>query len=410
MASSLGLPKSFEARGCLVGFQKTSLAQARLRAVPDGTLVEWEIMIPVNREKRNSSVMIMPWRQLNAYTSLADRDKYLYDAVDHLDEDHPDPLIMRRVRLAVDAEHHPDNDRRMDAKRAMQRDRRDRLNVYLSLLAQMTRDAGIGLGDTFMAHANTELLMKITQGDSSLGIDGEALTNRVLGFHAQKVGLAFKDVNLRLEAVADQAAVFGTMNLAETSARDGLFHHLKQRVLDFDLSLAVFESKAFSEIQNMSMMVRFAAKDFVKFIDEKTSMVEQILSNFSTALTESDRVQGIIKKTRRDVSYALDGWDALVEAWFAVEETGTTAEKTEVLQFIFNHLPLMPEEEVDTGSERGKVWKGFNAARVSVVRAMVSWSDNEVDQEMVERINRTKEAERLQREMASSNANGRRRK
>jgi hypothetical protein len=307
--------------------------------------------------------------------------------------------------------HHPEDDARDMAKRTLARDRRDRLNVYLSLLAQMTRDTGIALGDKFMAQADTGLLMKITQGDQSLGIDGNALTNKVLGFYAQRTAVSQQEVNARLEAVADQAAVFGSMNLVDTAMRDGLFNHLKNRIVEFDASLAEFESTASSELQNMSMMVRFAAKDFVKYVDEKTSTVEQILSNFSTIVTESKRVSTIIEKTRRDVSFALDGWEALIDQWFNLKEDATIQDKIEVLHFIFNHLPMMPEEEI-TGAagDRAKVWKGFNAARVSVVLAMVSWGDNSVDADLLERVNRAKEAERLQREAATTNSSGRRRR
>jgi hypothetical protein len=101
------------------------------------------------------------------------------------------------------------------------------------------------------------------------------------------------------------------------------------------------------------------------------------------------------------VAYALDGWDNLVDAWFAVEGSEVPSEKAEALQFIINNLPMMPVEEMEGGTERSKVWKGFNVARTGVIRAMVSWGDNAVDQEMVDRINRAKEAEK---ERAESNA------
>ena len=407
--SSLGSPKSFADRGCLVGFMKPSILQARLRARADGNMIEWEILIPMNRDKRNNSVMIMPWRQLTAFTSLDIRDHQLYKAIDRIDDDNPDPLTIRLARLATDADYHPDPEKKAEAREALSREHRDRQGVYFSLLAQMTRQTGVALGDTFMARADTKLLMKITQGDGDTGIDSESLTNRVLGFQAQKVGITVKDVNSRLEAVTDQAAVFGSLNVAEGASRDGLFSHMKQQMVDFELSLEHFESNSGPEVENMSMMIRFAAKDFVKYIEEKTAAVEQIMSNFATVLTEADRVLSIVKKARREVAYALDGWDSLCRLWFDLKEDASYPERIEVLTIIFNHLPLMPEGEIETNSERSKVWKGFNAARVSVVRAMVSWTDNEVDRELEDRINRAKEASR-QRESTLNESGGRRRR
>jgi hypothetical protein len=133
------------------------------------------------------------------------------------------------------------------------------------------------------------------------------------------------------------------------------------------------------------------------------------MSNFATVLTEADRVLSIVKKARREVAYALDGWDGLCRLWFDLKGDATYQERIEVLTIIFNHLPLMPEGEIETNSERSKVWKGFNAARVSVVRAMVSWTDNEVDRELEDRINRAKEASR-QRESTLNESGGRRRR
>ena len=401
MASSSALPKSFEDRGCVVGFSKSSIKMARLRARRDDSEVVWEIMVPMNKDRRSASVMIMPWRQLAAYTSLTPRDIALHKAIDGIEDDFPDPLAVRLARLTVDAAVGENPEIKRDAQQLLARERRDRLNVYISLLAQMTREAGIALGDTFMSRADTKLLMEITQGTSGIDIDGGALTKKVLDFHAEKVGVAYRDVNARLEAITDQAAVFGSMNLAENAPRDGLFYRMKLRIMDFENSLAAFEGTAVLELQNMAMVIRFASRDFIKYIDEKTSQVEQILSNFSTILTESERVMSIVKKARRDVAYALDGWDNLVDAWFAVEGSEVPSEKAEALQFIINNLPMMPVEEMEGGTERSKVWKGFNVARTGVIRAMVSWGDNAVDQEMVDRINRAKEAEK---ERAESNA------
>lgn len=410
MSPNLGLPSTFEQRGCLVGFHKQGIAQARLRARSDGREIEWEIVIPTNRDKRGGAVLIMPWRQLMHYTSLGERDRAVYDAIDAAEEDEPDPLMLRGHRLKVDAERHPTDEGRAAAKQGLLRDRADRLNVYISFLAQMTRAAGIAMGDTFMARADTALLMRLTQGNrSELDIDPELLTSKVMAFHANLLGVTPKSVNDRLAEIADMTAPFGTLNLKDDAVRDGYFNRTKARILEFESSLMDFEQKAFEDMRNVAMMTRFAAKDFVKFIEEKTGTIEQIFSNFATIFRESKRVTDIVNRARRDVSFALDGWDGLADLWFdALARGAEYPEKCEVLAYIFSHLPMMPEAEIDNKTERGKVWKGFNAARVSAVRAMVSWGDNAVDTELAERVARAKEAERAAREAPLSR--GRRRR
>lgn len=385
------LPASFEARGASVPFTTKNLRNCRLRVVDNGRTIEWEACLPAGLGDLDSrGVMILPWTDLPSFSQMSPRDRALFARIDEFEDDqHPDPFAIREAVIRVDSESAEDEAARTEALREIEREKRDRLRVYMSFLAQLTRDCGIKQGDRFMAAADTDTLIELTNNPNAvaaLGIDPKALTDRVLGFASSQLEIPPKLVNTRLEEFTKYLAPFGCINVEGEKKVDGFLTRTRNRIADMDRSMARQAKQMRAEAADMAVMVRFAIKDFLDYANERLDRIEQVFSHFYNIFRDYDRTKAFALKTRRDVSYALDGWSQLCTVWEAALATREDEAIDEALRYILAMLPLMPEGEMRPGGERGRVWQGFEAARNQMVRVLVGWGDNAVDEELAHRI------------------------
>lgn len=340
---------------------------------------------------------------------MSHRDRALYDRIDDFDDDeHPDPFAIREAVIRVDSEDESDETARDEALQETERDRRDRLRVYMSFLAQLTRDCGIHQGDRFMANADTDMLIALTNNPNTVattGVDPKALTDRVLGFASDQLKIPPKLVNAHLEEFTRYLAPFGCINVEGEKKIDGFLTRTRNRITEMDRSIARQAKTMRSESENMATMVRFAIKDFLDYANERLDHIEQVFSHLYSIFRDYERTKALALRIRRDVSYALDGWNQLCAVWERAVATKDQQQIDEAIQYILAVLPLMPEEEVKPGGERSRVWHGFETARVQMVRVLVGWGDNEVDTELAQRI-----AESHQRQQQGQEESKRRRR
>lgn len=389
-------PLSFEARGASVPFESSSLRECRLRVVDLGQELDWEITVPSGMGGTDSrSVMILPWRDVPAFAGMTLRDKELYQRIDDIDDsESPDPFKVREIRIRVDQAMGETEEVRHQAALEVDREKQDRLMTYLSFLAQLTRDCGIRKGDAFMADADTALLMRLTkdkEASKETGLDASALTERVLSFASEEIEAPVKVVNKRLEELTSYMAPFGAVNIEAENKTDGFLTRTRNEVKRMDRTMTQYAKTARSETSDRITLVRFAIKDFLDYVDDRFNQIEQFFSYFMNVFREYDKTKAFAQQIRRDVSYALDGWSHLCRIWFIALNSDETEAIDEAIGYILANLPVMPDEEVNQEDERSKVRRGFELARVQMVRTMVSWTDNTVDKELEQRVAASKE-------------------
>jgi len=392
------LPPSFEARGASVPFQANSLKQCRLRVIDLGHSVDWEITVPSGMGGIESrSVMILPWRDVPMFAGLNPRDKELYQRIDALEDDvSPDPFKIREIRIRIDQTMAETEEERRLATIEVDREKQDRLETYMSFLAQITRDCGIRQGDTFMASADTALLMRLTKdqkASSELGFDAAALTERVLAFAAEEVNVPRKVVNQRLEELTTFMAPFGAVNIDTDSKTDGFLTRTRNELKVMDRTLMQYGRQSRSEVGDMIVLVRFAIKDFIDYVNDRFSEIEQFFSFFINVFRDYSKTKAFAQKVRRDVSYALDGWSHLCAVWSEAHATNQSDKMDAAIAYILRHLPLMPQEEVRQENVNSSVRRGFETARAQMVRTLVNWTDNQIDREMEQRVAASKLAQ-----------------
>lgn len=390
------MPLSFEARGASVPFETSSLRECRLRVVDMGRELDWEITVPSGMGGTDSrSVMILPWRDVPTFAGMTLRDKELYQRIDDIDDsESPDPFKLREIRIRVDQAMGESEQVRSQAAMEVDREKQDRLMTYLSFLAQLTRDCGIRKGDAFMDSADTGLLMRLTQdkkASQEAGLDAAALTERVLSFASEEVDAPVKVVNQRLEELTSYMAPFGAVNIEAENKTDGFLTRTRNEIKRMDRSMTQYSKSARSEASDRITLVRFAIKDFLDYVDERFNQIEQFFSFFMNVFREYDKTKVFAQQIRRDVSYALDGWSHLCGIWFTALETKEDEAIDDAIGYILANLPVMPDEEVNQDDERSRVRRGFEMARVQMVRTMVNWTDNTVDRELEQRVAASKE-------------------
>ena len=390
------MPLSFEARGASVPFESSSLRECRLRVVDMGRELDWEITVPSGMGGTDSrSIMILPWRDVPAFAGMTLRDKELYSRIDDIDDsESPDPFKIREIRIRVDQTMGESEEVRKQAALEVDREKQDRLMTYLSFLAQLTRDCGIRKGDAFMASADTALLMRLTkdkEASKEAGLDASALTERVLSFASEELGAPVKVVNQRLEELTSYMAPFGAVNIEAENKTDGFLTRTRNEIKRMDRTMTQYAKTARSETSDRITLVRFAIKDFLDYVDDRFNQIEQFFSYFMNVFREYDKTKAFAQQIRRDVSYALDGWTHLCGIWFTALDSGEGETIDDAIGYILANLPLMPDEEVNQEDERSRVRRGFEMARVQMVRTMVNWTDNTVDKELEQRVAAAKE-------------------
>lgn len=390
------MPLSFEARGASVPFESSSLRECRLRVVDLGVELDWEITVPSGMGGTDSrSVMILPWRDVPAFAGMTLRDKELYQRIDDIDDsESPDPFKVREIRIRVDQAMGETEEVRQQAALEVDREKQDRLMTYLSFLAQLTRDCGIRKGDAFMASADTALLMRLTkdkEASREAGLDASALTERVLSFASEELNAPVKVVNQRLEELTSYMAPFGAVNIEAENKTDGFLTRTRNEIKRMDRTMTQYSKTARSETSDRITLVRFAIKDFLDYVDDRFNQIEQFFSFFMNVFREYDKTKAFAQQIRRDVSYALDGWNHLCKIWFTALDSNEGEQIDDAIGYILANLPVMPDEEVNQEDERSKVRRGFEMARVQMVRTMVNWTDNTVDKELEQRVAAAKE-------------------
>ncbi|MDJ0951938.1 MAG: hypothetical protein QNJ94_23755 [Alphaproteobacteria bacterium] len=385
------LPTSFERRGSVVGFNHDLLRNARLRITDE---YDWEVVIPNYQAQR--AQLVLDWDQLLNFTSLGDRDRALYQAINALDEDEDadaivDPFVLRATRIKIDKTLGESDEVRRRARREEQLDRQDRMMVYLSFLAQLTRDCGAAHGDTFMANATTDLLMRVTdsRAEEELGIDKGRFTDSVLAFAAEKTGIDFKVVNARLEFMSDLMATLGAINAdldGRSAKTTGFLARSRRRLEAFRTEMLEYRNSCRTEMVDPVNAIAFAAKQYMDYVDLRTCAIEQKFSNFMNVIEGFQSGLALVRQSRRDVSFALDGWSELIDVWDVASGAGTEEEIEQAVGFILDHLPLMPQDEHDHTDEDSRVWNGYDGMGTAMVRMMTNWGDGQVDEDLQRRI------------------------
>lgn len=384
------LPVTFEARGTIAHFGNRALKLARLRSGWTGPTKAIEVLVPSAGGARGR--LVVPLAKLAEFSQLDERDTVLLGEINKaVALKTPEPMQLRRVRIEVDEKHGTTEAIRAEAASEAKADKTDRFQVRLSLIAQLTRECGVRLGDRFMASANTERLIDLIHDTRQIDarIDVDELTRRVVEITGNAVNIAPAEIQRRLEQLADLLTPFGKVGLPFARKPDGFLIRARHQLVGLIDGLVAARPKIRSEAVESIDKALPNVKLTLAYVDEKFAAVETQLTDLSRALMEWQTTVMQVHESRRSVAGGLDGWQQMAEAY---AEGETVARKTDSLEplerniiWIEQNMPLLPQREVDPNSVLVSMVDGA-MAMAQQVKEIHGWKDGELDEEMAQRL------------------------
>jgi len=383
------LPRRFEDRGTAVPFESRALRLTRLRVVTSLTSLEWEATIAGFWGGSSRQMLVVQWRQLPAVAQMSPRDETLYRAVDRLeDAEDIDPFVIHDIVLKVD-------DRLGRGKGATNLEQVERDITRTSLLARIAQECGRAGGDRGLVKLGVDWVSATDQKRAANAAkELSRASDRLIAFLAGQIDSAQEEARQRLESMTDLLTPVGGVGLDPAVKEDGYLIRFRNRLRLFDREMLDYEKDARREMSDPTAMIRFAVKQYLSYVEDRLSMLEDRLVHLPLLLREYDRATKFITKTRRQIAFALDGWPILINLWDEAQATGDAVRVEEAVMFIFTNAPLMPLQEIDTTTESGKVWRGYESARGSLVKMMHGWNDGEPDQNLLNRVESAKAGEK----------------
>ena len=390
------MPQTFERRGTTVPLSVSSFNHTRVRELIDGDERLLEAVIPNYSGVRRGEFTVLAWDDLKTLATFSERDTYIMEKVSksrsHKDID---PIKLRMICQQADAIYQPDAHIRRLAREQAQRDREDRDMVRLSCLAQLTRECGIARGDAFMAKASSKTLMDLMTGDPSQSrLDVEMLIERVMQFAAERSNTTVETVRDWMEPLVGMVAPFGAIGGRRNEDGAGFLFRQHVRLIEFRRSLHEYRAQARHEIQAPVDMVIDVCDTTITYVNERLVKLDDLLGSFADMFEVFENSVARLEKLRRDVAFALDGWDELVDRWDdAIEGRNLIGGELAIeraLEHVLWFLPVIPARELY--SEAGEAaantmgGSGMERTRLRLVQQMYSWFNNQLDAELKHRV------------------------
>lgn len=384
------LPLTFEARGAMAHFANRALKLARLRMGWTGPTRSIEVLLP--SAGGGPGRLVVPLTKLAAFNQLDARDTALLEAVAKASTTKaPEPMQMRRLRIEVDEVHGLTDAHKEEAANEIKSDKMDRFQVRLSLIAQLTRECGVRLGDRFMAAANTDRLIELIHEKqlAEARIDVDELMRRVMEITGTAIHVSPSEIERRLEQLAELMTPFGKAGLPYARRKDGFLTRQRHQLAKLVNGLVAARSEIRPEAVEAVDKALPNVKQALGFVDDRLAATDALLADLSRALMEWQTTVMQVHESRRCVAGGLDGWSQMAEAFDEGETMARKISDTEPLEknilWIEENMPILPLREVDPDAGLMSMDDGSLAINQQV-KEIHGWKDGELDKVMAQRL------------------------
>lgn len=388
----INLPQTFERRGTTVPFQQKDLAHTRVREYFHGEERILEAAIPNYSGTRRGELVIVPWEQLTGMTTLERRDLRVHERILQTRTTRDlDPVNIREICLAADAELSGDPTVRDAAQRTVARDEQDRIMVRLSCIAQLTRECGIAKGDSLMARTNTRTLMDLMTGEGGRSrIDLDLLIERVMLFAAERSKTTVVDAKSYLDPLVGMLTPFGNVTAKGEDKDNGFLYLQHVRLLHFRSEVAAYRGQIREEMEHLVGQIVEAADECIRYVNERLAVLNELLGGLADLFDRNLSALDRLDQLRHDVAYGLDGWDDMIALWrdayVGRNAIGGDRAIERAIQRIAGYAPRIPVRELYPDHEIVKKGSKYEQARVRMVNQLHNWEDDQLDAELHSRV------------------------
>ena len=388
----INLPQTFERRGTTVPLHQKDLAHTRVREYFHGEDRLLEAVIPNYSGTRRGELVVVPWEQITQLATLDPRDTRVHECVLATASTRDlDPINVRDICLAADAELGGDPAIRSAAQEAVDRDAQDRAMVRLSCISQLTRECGIAKGDRLMARTNTRTLMELMGAESGRQrIDLDLLIERVMIFAAERGKCTVNDAKSYLDPLVGMITPFGNVT-AQGEDKSNAFLYLQHaRLLQFWAELAAYRPRVREELDHQVGYILEAADECIGYVNERLRALNGLLGSLADLFDQNLAAIDRLDRLRRDVGYGLDGWDDMIRVWRDAHAGrdaigGDRAMERAILR-VSGYAPRIPVRELHPDHELVKKGSRYEQARVRMVSQMHNWENDQLDSELQSRV------------------------
>ena len=388
-SSSFANPIVFAQSGVGIGFERISLKDAKLRYVQNGKFIDWEVIIyPKNDYKAQGSV-VMPWGNLPQYTRLGSRDQALYDAIDQLASVTPNPIEIRNARLTVDSIKNSSINIRDQALAELNSNSELWKLTYIEFMLKIMSNVGFsGLSSyEFENHNNSQIqsLSSVEKNYAKI----RSVEGAFFSLIADRNGLKQIDNKNLVESIVNFIAPFDFFS--KNSKFLHCYPNTVKRILKFSEDIMNWKSNDLPEINELIKFIVEYANISVEIVEESAPLIHKLFNSLDFSSEKTSEYITKINNLFLRVSYALDGWDRLIDTLSKLGELSKLQEKVETFNymcFLISNMPIFYIWGAKVNNKKSII--SYNMQRR--VRAYFSWTQNTLDEDLLGRISRMNDA------------------
>ena len=380
---------SFEDRGVFAGFRGRAILLARLRRARQPQSGPFEVLIPNWTGSREVSTndLVMPLDGLPAWTSLKERDERLFAGIKSAPDaahGHMDPILMREIRLGVDLDF-GDAFEKATAREEQAVTRIDEQRSYLEILAMFGRAYSEVLGTPELRHVSAKILMRLMEED-----EGELirLVRAISGAVVKGAGISREALTDRLDGLSSFAAPICSLVTQDVTRSVGYLSRQQAMLERLVERLREHAGAREDEVGDAVRVIDLNASSFLAYVEEKAAAIRSAVLNEKAYLNAAahEALRASIAEERIRISFALDGWADHAERWLTVMGEDDRA-KDQAIGAILRDMPN-PTREIEGTMQSLDRGRGLMSLRTALVKELHSWSDDQIDSELAERVRR----------------------
>ncbi|MEQ8604147.1 MAG: hypothetical protein RIB45_12595 [Marivibrio sp.] len=353
------LPNSFQERGVAVPFETDAVRNARLRGE---SAKRREALLP--GLSGGEGTYVVPFKALPELVELTLYDRALFDAVE-AEDDELAPMDMREIVLQVDAQGYGGVDRTKAAKQEL---------AYADTVAIFNQCLLIVRALKLLADDSLDMDLKVL-----ITPEGQRLAKEHFRGYAQHAGTSSDEIMRKLE---QWARLIGTVGVRQAE-HVGYLRRDQIRLKEMTDDLRAYIAKEPPEAQAMGRGIVEAADLASEIVDEEVEACWAYEASIAKTLENAGPAMADLRKRIETISWVLDGWRRMMDAWDDSAEA-FRSQRRKVLEMIYENLPVLPKsilqrnqlEKASVIREQQKGW----------VKANTDWRTEELDEEMVGRL------------------------
>lgn len=355
-------PSTFEERGAAVAFTTPLLSQTRVRK---GERSRLEVLIPSLSE--GLGIYVVPWKAVPDMVPMTMHDRYLHEMI--VKEDACSPHEIRRVTMKVARRGLAGPKAAQAARAALDEDEEQRtLTNYLLILA-ILKAAGMTSPDMLATDLDTD--------------EGQRRTRDLMTRAATSLRLAPSVLYARLSELAEVVAPVGLVQSPKPGRLLRVFNELK----GFRDSVEEWAKETYSDASPVASFCAEVAQHTIDIGDGVLKAFHGRIDAMGRLMQHWDGELAEVRGHAIRMSWLLDGWDYVINAWDA-SLAQDRQQQTLTVHELFRIIPLVPREE-SSRDMNGEAQKLLSVHRRSV-RMLEDWRTGRMDLEAIRRIETVK--------------------